>query len=117
MMNTIVPIIFGVGLAFCGVYCVILLVQEYKDTITRKKKKVKKEKDDIIATLKWFRDEYVSPKQVSSIEPDLDTPARKLLCTICIDFLEEGKNAEIIEKYKETFFRLITQSKLLKDKE
>lgn len=116
-MNTVVPIIFGVGLLCCGIAICILAVQEYKDIITRKKKKDKEEKEEIIATLKWFRDEYVSPKQFSSIEPDLDTPARKLLCTICIDFLEEGKNAEIIEKYKETFFRLVTQAKLLKDKE
>ena len=69
-------------------------------------------KNEIIEDLKWFRDEYISPKQFSSTEVDLDTPARKLLCTMFIEFLEDGKNDYIIKKYQSTFFRLVNQAKL-----
>lgn len=68
-------------------------------------------KNEIIEDLKWFRDEYVSPKQFSA-QVDLDTPARKLLCTMFIEFLEDGKNDYIIKKHQSAFFRLIGQAKI-----
>ena len=68
-------------------------------------------KTEIIKDLEWFRDEYISPKQFSA-QTDLDTHARKLLCTILIEFLEEDKNNYIVNKYQSTFFNLVNQAKI-----
>ena len=71
-------------------------------------------KDECIEDLKWYRDEYIGSKQFAA-EFDYDSLARKSLCTILIEFLEEGKNVEIVEKYKETFFKLINRAKSAKN--
>lgn len=75
---------------------------------------MKSEIEEIIKDLKWFRDEYLSPEEFSA-RYNFDIPARKLLCTIMIDFLERGKNSEVIDKYKETFFRLIKRAQKTKN--
>ena len=72
-------------------------------------------KNEIIEDLKWFRDEYIDPRIYDS-QICYDDSARKLLCTMFIEFLEEGKNFEIIEKHQEIFFKLIKQAKIERNK-
>ena len=65
---------------------------------------------DILKLIYWFRDEYIDPR-VYGAQICYDDSARKLLCTMFIEFIEEGKNSHIVKEHQETFFKLIKRAK------
>lgn len=75
------------------------------------------EKEDILKYLKWYRDDYQSPKKFSSFAEDcMDESARICLTNMLISFLETGdeKLYQCISKHEEdVFFPLIKRAELL----